>query len=391
MTNNLISSGDLVLEQLGINPNNLRADFITREQRLQYRAVVQWLTDYKPKLDATNLEKVKGYLETFYHLYNVEDWKRAKAIIEFRINTPSNEELHLQLGTWGYYYEQNKLYDCFLNLKELNPFYKIAFFLAKGNIEISKGYYINAINYYEQARYFLQLPQDKYQEGVILNNIGLAYLYWGKYSEAEQYFWHRLLIAWKNNELEQEGIVLNNLGLFYHAKKKYYKAIKYQKRSLSILRMTAHRLGEGSVLDSLGSNYAALGEYSQALEYQQQHLLISQESQDRRGEAEAFCNIGITLAVLKKYLEAIEHFKKSIEICKTIGTRSIQAYAFKNMAILYLILFDPNLALEYCDCALSIATELDIPLAKECQNLKEQIKQNNIKYDALTSSFSLDK
>jgi len=373
MENNLTPSGALVLEQLGINPHNLSADFPTREQRLQYRAVVQWLTDYKPKSDTTNLEKVKGYLETFYHLYNVEDWKRAKAIIEFRLNTPTTEEFHLQLGTWGYYHEQNKLYDCFLNLKELDPFYKIAFFQGKGNIEVYKGHYQKAINYYQKARCFLQLPQDEHQAGVILNNIGLAYLYLAKYSEAEQHFWQRLLIAWKNEELEQEGVALNNLGLVYHAKKEYKKAIKYQERSLSILRITGNRLGEGSVLNSLGSNYAVLGKHSKALEYQQQHLAISEESQDRRGEAEALCNLGITLAILKKYSEAIEVFKKSIEICRTIGTRSIEAYALKNMAILYLILVEPALALEYCDRALSISTDLGIPLAKECQELKEKL------------------
>jgi hypothetical protein len=83
MTNNLTPSGELVLEQLGINPHNLRADFPTREQRLQYRAVVQWLTDYKPKSDATNLGKVKGYLEAFHHLSEVEAWEKASKIFQF--------------------------------------------------------------------------------------------------------------------------------------------------------------------------------------------------------------------------------------------------------------------------------------------------------------------
>lgn len=110
MENNLTPSGDLILEQLGINPHNLSADFPTRKQRLQYRAVVQWLTDYKPKLDATNLEKVKGYLEAFHHLCQVEDWERASKIFFIRLNTPTHEELHAQLNTWGYYREQIDLY-----------------------------------------------------------------------------------------------------------------------------------------------------------------------------------------------------------------------------------------------------------------------------------------
>ena len=69
MTNNLTLSGEWVWEQLGINPNTLRINFPAREQWLHYRAVVDWLTDYKPKSDATNLEKVRGDLEAFHHLY----------------------------------------------------------------------------------------------------------------------------------------------------------------------------------------------------------------------------------------------------------------------------------------------------------------------------------
>lgn len=99
MTTNVTPSGDLVLEQLGINPNNLHIDFPTREQRLQYRAVVQWLTDYNPNSDATNLEKVKGYLEVFDHLCGVEDWERGSKIISAPLNTPTNSELHKRLWT----------------------------------------------------------------------------------------------------------------------------------------------------------------------------------------------------------------------------------------------------------------------------------------------------
>lgn len=110
MKNNLTPSGELVLENLAINRHNLSADFPNREQRLQYRAVVQWLTDYKPKSDATNLEKVRGYLQAFHHLCTVEDWERASKILFIRLNTPTNEELHAQLNTWGYYSEQIDLY-----------------------------------------------------------------------------------------------------------------------------------------------------------------------------------------------------------------------------------------------------------------------------------------
>jgi len=128
MINNLTPSGELVLEKLGINPHHLSTDFPTREQRLQYRAVVQWLTDYKPKSDATNLEKVRGYLEAFHHLCQVEDWERASKILFIRLNTPTNEELHAQLNTWGYYGEQIDLYSRIVG--KLSPSLDTFFFMV---------------------------------------------------------------------------------------------------------------------------------------------------------------------------------------------------------------------------------------------------------------------
>jgi len=134
MENNLTPSGDLVLEQLGINPHNLRADFPTREQRLQYRAVIQWLTDYKPKSDSTNLKKVCNYLEAFHHLCAVEDWERASKILFIRLNTPTNEELHAQLDTWGYYSEQIDLYSRIVG--KLSPSLDTIFFMVWARLTI---------------------------------------------------------------------------------------------------------------------------------------------------------------------------------------------------------------------------------------------------------------
>ena len=110
MENNLTPDGNLVLEKLGINPHNIATDFPNREQRCQYRAVVNWLTDYQPNSDATNLEKVKGYLEVFYHLCGVEDWERAKEILFVSLNTPTQQKLVHQMRTWAYYREQIQLY-----------------------------------------------------------------------------------------------------------------------------------------------------------------------------------------------------------------------------------------------------------------------------------------
>ncbi len=373
MANKLKEPGQLLFTKW-----NIDLDGVPIEQLDHYIAVENYLMDDdEPPSNVSHLDKVRGYLEAFHHLCKVEDWQRAKAVIGCQLDTPTREELHLQLGTWGYYKEQSVLYKTFLQkLQDLHPFYKIAFLHGQGNIFYANGLYSEAINFYKKALEFLQILPNFQQEGVILNNIGLSYLKLENYDQAEDYFWRRLVIAWRNKELEQEGATLNNLGLIHHANKEYYKAIKYQNRSLSILIITGDKLGEGTVLGSLGTNYSGLGDYSKAFEYQQQHLTIMQELQDIRGEAEALCNIGITLMLLNKYSESLEFLQSSIKLCRTISARSIEAYALKHLAVLRSVLGERILALDQCERALTIATELGMPLARECQELKKKLLIN---------------
>lgn len=107
--NNITPTGESVLADIDIDSAAIK--FIKPSwKRTHYRAVVNWLTKYKPKPDASNLEKVRGLVEAFHHLCEVEDWEKAEKILFTRLDTPTNEELHNQLNTWGYYREQIELY-----------------------------------------------------------------------------------------------------------------------------------------------------------------------------------------------------------------------------------------------------------------------------------------
>lgn len=235
MTNNLTPSGELILEKLGINPNNLRADFPTREQRLQYRAVAQWITDYKPKSDATNLEKIRGYLETFYHFCKVQDWLRGSEIIFTRLNTPINDELHWQLSIWGYYREQIELYNQLVG--KLSP--KL--------------------------------------EGLFRGNLGTAYSALGNYTQAIDYYQQSLTIAREIGDRQGEGNWLGNLGAAYHSLGDYPQAIDYYQQSLAIAREISDHYGEALSLYKLARVHFKLDDRTQTLKYCNQALSLATE------------------------------------------------------------------------------------------------------------------
>ncbi len=84
-------SRDLVLAELGINPADLKS-IKPHWKRTQYRAIVNWIANYKPHPDASNIEEIKGFLEAFHHLCEVENWGQAKSLLSIDLNTPTNEE-----------------------------------------------------------------------------------------------------------------------------------------------------------------------------------------------------------------------------------------------------------------------------------------------------------
>ena len=331
MTNNLTPSSNLLLEQLGINPNNLRVDFPSREQRLHYRAVVQWLTDYKPKQDATNLEKVKGYLEAFHHLCEVEDWERASKIIEMHLDTPSDTELHNPLVTWGYYREVIDLYSRLL-----------------GNL-------------------------DPASDAVCFFGLGMVYHYLGNYDQAISYYKKSLSIMLKIGYSLGAGKVHGSMGNTYLAIKEYDLAISCYEKCFVISTETNNQESIARTLGNLGTIYFALEKYDIAINYTEQHFIIAEKIGDLQGIGIALTNWGNALFKLGHHLEAHKKFLRAYEIFIQIGDRRSEALIFYNLASFQADLGNLPLAIESCNLALSIATELGIPLVKECRGLKEQL------------------
>ena len=148
----ILASAESVLKLLNLDPDGLMS-IKPLSKRLQYQAVIIWLSDYKcPQRVNDNLEVVKGYLEAFYHLCEVGDWERAKQIYFIKV-PPVDENLHIQLYRWGCYKECIQLYSRLLG------------------------------------------KLDQYWDGICLNGLGLIYDFQGKYDKAMEYYQQHLQIA----------------------------------------------------------------------------------------------------------------------------------------------------------------------------------------------------
>ena len=80
-----------------------------------------------------------------------------------------------------------------------------------------------------------------------------------------------------------------------------------------------------------------------------------------------------TLIRLEKYDRAFEYLQSAFEICVDTKNYYLAATTMQNIAAVCLKIGRRDLALQFCNRALALATDLEIPLVKECQEFKEQL------------------
>ncbi len=69
----LTHPGRYLLRQLQVAFNARSMAEVSHRERAHYQAVKNWSGKYKPKVNASNLEQVRGYLEAFHHFYEVKE------------------------------------------------------------------------------------------------------------------------------------------------------------------------------------------------------------------------------------------------------------------------------------------------------------------------------
>jgi len=337
----LIEQDGIQQNQLLIRQHNLIRDVaydLLRQDGLLWetaerKAAEMWLTAYEPASNASNLEQVRGYLEAFDHYCEVKDWQAAQAIAWTSLNTPTQEYLCWQLGTWGYYQEQIPLYRKLLEIsrKTGDRNGESAALKGLGNAYNSLGDYQQAINYYQQHLSIAREIGDRTGEGAALGGLGNAYYSLGDYQQAIDYHQQHLTIARDTSDRYGEGIALGNLGIAYNSLGDYQQAINYHQQYLTIARDIGVRKGEGIALGNLGSAYYSLSDYQQAINYYQQSLTIARDIGDRNEEGNALGGLGIAYNSLGDYQQAINYYQQSLTIARDIGDRYGEGRALANL------------------------------------------------------------
>ncbi|MEG4862162.1 MULTISPECIES: tetratricopeptide repeat protein [unclassified Microcoleus] len=243
------------------------------------------------------------------------------------------------------------------------------------------GLYEQAINSYQQGLTIAKELCSRYGEGNTLCGLGNAYFHLGQYERTINFNEQYLKITREIGDRIGEGNALGNLGLAYRNLGLHQRAIDFHEQHLKITQEIGDRPGEGNVLGDLGRVFYALKQYDRALDFHQQYLKIAQEIGNRQGEGIALVNLGVTQLKLEQCSDSLTNIQLALELFQEIGDRANEATALKNFAELHQALGEVEVAQQYCQQALALATELGIPLAAECEALQLKIENEKLKME----------
>lgn len=327
-------------------------------------AATLWLTHYQPQIDDSNLEKVRGYLEAFYHNCNIKSWALVQKIFLSNLNTSTSNQLHWQLGIWGYYKEQIQIYKKFLELAEWvgDPYWIGNALGGLGNAYYSISDYPQSLEYFEKKKLTSTINKDRKGEGEALGSISSVYRSMGKLSLAINFCEQAIKIFREENFLNEEVLLLGNLANIYLDLRDYTQAIKSYKESLEkmeVLNLAPDELlsNKAHIFVNLGCAYLYLKDYSEAEKYYSDALLISNEiDADKKLQAALLSGFGNLYEELENYPQAEICFQKRLTIAKEINDTYGEAYALNHLGIVFSKLRKFSEALEFFNEAKLVCT-----------------------------------
>lgn len=135
----------------------------------------------------------------------------------------------------------------------------------KGHLLSFHGKYDSVIVLFTSALEIARRNRIDEEVNRMLNSLGIAYTYSGRYGEALQYFYETLLI--RQSIGMETCTVYNNIGFSYYKLRENKKALSFFKKSLHLHEDNGEWIDPGLVLINIGLCFGELNVYDSALHY----------------------------------------------------------------------------------------------------------------------------
>jgi len=209
-----------------------------------------------------------------------------------------------------------------------------------------------AVEFAGKALTIARKLNNKREEAIALNLVGLGYSYLGDFSITLDYYNQSLRIREELKDNTMVSASLNNIGTIYIKQGDYDNALVYYLRALKIRKETNDETGLSQTLNNLGIYYLRLGNTEKSLEYYLQALEIKYRLGDAELIGSSLTNIGNLYSKMDNFSKAQEYFEKALEFRKKSGDIFGTALTYFNLANLLNKTGHTEKALEYIQFAL---------------------------------------
>jgi tetratricopeptide (TPR) repeat protein len=321
----IVPSGQEMLVRIGIESMTIKA---MKEgiRRSYYRSIINWLSAYKYKSDATNLEKIKGLTQAICDFNELADWNKSWLIASTQLNTLNQENLFEQLGIWGYYKEVIDILEILIGKISLSV--DSYCYLMLGAAIQNQGKREIAMSYFQKSLQCARDSGNQFIEGRVLINIGNVHRLNEDINQAVIFFNESIQITRQTNNRLWEAVALSFMALVTID---IEKAKELYIHSLAISTDIGNLQWQSNTLTNLAGIYQESGDYDQAQKTLNQGLNLAKKTGDRYAEGWACYRLGLLHKELQNYSQAKEFLMRSSALFKEIGSLSEQKQAKKEL------------------------------------------------------------
>lgn len=369
-------SASLLCHQSSQSSIEIQTDRIDVLEFAHLLAIENWLTRYIPPANATNLEKVRGYLEAFHHFCEISQWETASQILLMKLDTSNAKELHELLGVWGHHQEQIDLYQRLLG--KLDSSFDCLCLHGLGVAYCRRGQVRKAILYHQQQLELARSINATISSAYAL--IGIAEVYWLQHNvqatidSAEQ----ALSLARSSDNLHIMAETLTLLGSVYSLNpdtvpdhKTVQRSLQYIQEALEIARSLSDRSLELSALSALAGVCLVSGQTQTAIAYSLKQLETARDTSNLHQQWVALSNLGTAYVFMGNSKNGISYIEQAFSIAQQTGNPYHQALNLSNLAAFYTRDGDFSHALEILQATFQIQQQLGLKFlnATDCLNL----------------------
>jgi tetratricopeptide (TPR) repeat protein len=224
----------------------------------------------------------------------------------------------------------------------------------------------------------------------ILNNIGIAYGYIGKYDKALEYHFKSLAIRQEEGDKKSIANTLSNIGVVFYTLEDYKKALEYYLKVLEIKKEIGDSVNFDKVLINIGLCYNQLNEFKIGIDYFNQGLDFFGKDCSEDIRRDGLLGLGFAYVGIKNSSKAEDCILKSLAISKTQNNPLYQLANLFQLSQIEILRGNNQKALGYLEDAKAFAEKSDF--TKESIQLYEELaKTYNRIFDYKHSLFYLYK